>query len=146
MRYCFVLFYYFSHSNNGHLYSCRPLSQVFFSVCPHPPSHLKDHLCGKEPGLTDELASLLTELTQLNKSENSKVALRARQVLIAAHLPPYEHRHNQMESIFLSAIDMSGHDFSPENLQVRFIFIFLVYFWLFPFTFHNDSGSSSSEE
>ncbi|CAL1538931.1 unnamed protein product [Lymnaea stagnalis] len=78
---------------------------------------LIDHLCGKEPGLTDELASILAELTQLNKTENSKVALRARQVLIAAHQPPYEHRHNQIESIFLSAIDMSGHDFCPENLQ-----------------------------
>lgn len=44
-------------------------------------------------------------------------ALRARQVLIAAHQPAYELRHNQMESIFLSAIDMYGHDFHPENLQ-----------------------------
>ncbi|XP_059157454.1 acetyl-CoA carboxylase-like isoform X2 [Physella acuta] len=78
---------------------------------------LIDHLCGKEPGLTDEMASILSELTQLNKTENSKVALRARQVLIAAHQPPYEHRHNQIESIFLSAIDMSGHNFCPENLQ-----------------------------
>ncbi|KAJ8315639.1 LOW QUALITY PROTEIN: hypothetical protein KUTeg_007789 [Tegillarca granosa] len=38
-------------------------------------------------------------------------------VLIAAHQPPYELRHNQMESIFLSAIDMYGPDFCPENLQ-----------------------------
>ncbi|BFZ10005.1 hypothetical protein BsWGS_13044 [Bradybaena similaris] len=78
---------------------------------------LIDFLCDKEPGLTDEMASILSELTQLNKTENSKVALRARQVLIAAHQPPFEHRHNQIESIFLSAIDMSGHDFCPENLQ-----------------------------
>ncbi|XP_054720089.1 acetyl-CoA carboxylase-like [Uloborus diversus] len=78
---------------------------------------LIDHLCGHEPGLTDELASILSDLTTLNKSENSKVALRARQVLIAALQPPYELRHNQMESIFLSAIDMYGHDFCPENLR-----------------------------
>ncbi|XP_064618157.1 acetyl-CoA carboxylase-like isoform X2 [Liolophura sinensis] len=78
---------------------------------------LIDHLCGREPGLTDELTSILNELTSLNKSENAKVALRARQVLIAAHQPPYELRHNQMESIFLSAIDIYGHDFCPENLQ-----------------------------
>ena len=90
-------------------------------MCFHHIFLQKDHLCGKEPGLTDELASILSELTQLSKAENSKVALRARQVLIAAHLPPYEHRHNQMESIFLSAIDMSGHDFSPENLQVSLL-------------------------
>lgn len=40
----------------------------------------QDHLFGKEPGLTDELASVLSELTQLSKTENSKVALKARQV------------------------------------------------------------------
>uniref|UniRef100_T1JBH2 Uncharacterized protein n=1 Tax=Strigamia maritima TaxID=126957 RepID=T1JBH2_STRMM len=79
--------------------------------------HLIDHLCGHEPGLTDELALILNDLTLLNKVEHSKVALRARQVLIAAHQPAYELRHNQMESIFLSAIDMYGHDFCPENLQ-----------------------------
>lgn len=40
------------------------------------------------------------------------------QVLIASHLPSYELRHNQVESIFLSAIDMYGHQFCPENLKV----------------------------
>ena len=80
-------------------------------------TQLIDHLWSHEPGLTDELASILKELTMLNRSENAKVALRARQVLIAAHQPAYELRHNQMESIFLSAIDIYGHDFHPENLQ-----------------------------
>ncbi|RZF37309.1 hypothetical protein LSTR_LSTR005641 [Laodelphax striatellus] len=78
---------------------------------------LIDHLWANEPGLTDELAATLNELTSLNRSEHSRVALRARQVLIAAHQPAYELRHNQMESIFLSAVDMYGHDFHPENLQ-----------------------------
>ncbi|XP_021953724.1 acetyl-CoA carboxylase isoform X2 [Folsomia candida] len=78
---------------------------------------LVDHVWSNEAGLTDELAPILNELTTLNRSENSRVALRARQVLIAAHQPAYELRHNQMESIFLSAIDMYGHDFHPENLQ-----------------------------
>ncbi|XP_033740192.1 acetyl-CoA carboxylase-like isoform X1 [Pecten maximus] len=78
---------------------------------------LIDRLCGKEPGLTEELTNILTELTTLNQTNNAKVALRARQVLIAAHQPPYELRHNQMESIFLSAIDMYGSEFCPENLQ-----------------------------
>ncbi|XP_018332454.1 acetyl-CoA carboxylase isoform X2 [Agrilus planipennis] len=76
-----------------------------------------DHLWSKEPGLTEELATTLNELTSLNKSEHSRVALRARQILIAAHQPAYELRHNQMESIFLSAVDMYGHEFHPENLQ-----------------------------
>lgn len=39
-------------------------------------------------------------------------------MLIASHLPSYELRHNQVESIFLSAIDMYGHQFCIENLQV----------------------------
>ncbi|KAM6965705.1 acetyl-CoA carboxylase 2 [Aplochiton taeniatus] len=78
---------------------------------------LIDQLCGRDPTLADELMVILDELTQLNKTENSKVALRARQVLIASHLPSYELRHNQVESIFLSAIDMYGHQFCPENLK-----------------------------
>ncbi|GCB68953.1 hypothetical protein scyTo_0000973 [Scyliorhinus torazame] len=78
---------------------------------------LIDQLCGRDPTLTDELIAILTELTQLSKTTNAKVALRARQVLIASHLPSYELRHNQVESIFLSAIDMYGHQFCIENLQ-----------------------------
>jgi len=57
-------------------------------------------------------------MTKLSNADNSKVALRSRQVLIAAHQPPYDLRYNQVESIFLSAIDMYGHEFCPENLQV----------------------------
>lgn len=78
---------------------------------------LIDELCGPDPTLSDELTSILCELTQLSRSEHCKVALRARQVLIASHLPSYELRHNQVESIFLSAIDMYGHQFCPENLK-----------------------------
>ncbi|KAK7925056.1 hypothetical protein WMY93_007366 [Mugilogobius chulae] len=78
---------------------------------------LINQLCGPDPTLTDELMTILIELTQLSKTTNAKVALRARQVLIASHLPSYELRHNQVESIFLSAIDMYGHQFCIENLQ-----------------------------
>ncbi|KAM6297727.1 acetyl-CoA carboxylase 2 [Aegotheles albertisi] len=78
---------------------------------------LIDQLCGRDPTLTDELTAILNELTQLSKTEHSKVALRARQVLIASHMPSYELRHNQVESIFLSAIDMYGHEYCPENLK-----------------------------
>nr|XP_010961867.1 acetyl-CoA carboxylase 2 isoform X1 [Camelus bactrianus] len=78
---------------------------------------LIDELCGPDPSLSDELTSILNELTQLSKTEHCKVALRARQVLIASHLPSYELRHNQVESIFLSAIDLYGHQFCPENLK-----------------------------
>lgn len=41
---------------------------------------LQDQLCGRDPTLTDELTAILNELTQLSKTEHSKVALRARQV------------------------------------------------------------------
>lgn len=78
---------------------------------------LIDHLCGHEPGLTDELSNILNSLTALNKPENAKVALRARQVLISAHQPPYALRHNQMESIFLSAIDIYSREFEPNVLN-----------------------------
>lgn len=40
----------------------------------------QDQLCGRDPTLADELMTILNELTQLSKMENSKVALRARQV------------------------------------------------------------------
>uniref|UniRef100_A0A8B9TMZ0 Acetyl-CoA carboxylase alpha n=1 Tax=Anas platyrhynchos TaxID=8839 RepID=A0A8B9TMZ0_ANAPL len=49
---------------------------------------LIDQLCGRDPTLTDELINILTELTQLSKTTNAKVALRARQVLIASHFSP----------------------------------------------------------
>ncbi|GAB1290027.1 Acetyl-CoA carboxylase 2 [Apodemus speciosus] len=78
----------------------------------------RDELCGPDPALSDELTSILNELTQLSRSEHCKVALRSQTaVLIASHLPSYELRHNQVESIFLSAIDMYGHQFCPENLK-----------------------------
>ncbi|VEN41740.1 unnamed protein product [Callosobruchus maculatus] len=97
---------------------------------------LIDHLWGNEPGLTDELASCLTELTSLNRSEHSRVALRARQVLIAAHQPAYELRHNQMESIFLSAVDMYGHEFHPENLQKLIVSETSIFDILHDFFYH----------
>ncbi|XP_066509285.1 acetyl-CoA carboxylase-like isoform X2 [Hoplias malabaricus] len=78
---------------------------------------LTDQLCGRDPTLPDDVVVILNDFTQLSKMENSKVALCARQALIASHLPSYEVRHNQVESIFLSAIDMYGHQFCPENLR-----------------------------
>jgi acetyl-CoA carboxylase / biotin carboxylase 1 len=80
---------------------------------------LIDVLFELDPMLSDELTTLLNELTLLTQTTNSKVALKSRQVLIAFQQPPYEMRHNQMESIFLSAIDMYGHKLCQENLQVN---------------------------
>lgn len=99
---------------------------------------LIDQLCGRDPMLADELMVILDELTQLSKMENSKVALRARQVLIASHLPSYELRHNQVESIFLSAIDMYGHQFCPENLKKLILSETSIFDVLPSFFYHNN--------
>ncbi|XP_050664997.1 acetyl-CoA carboxylase isoform X2 [Leptidea sinapis] len=101
---------------------------------------LIDHLWAYEPGLTDELATTLNELTSLHRGEHSKVALRARQVLIAAHQPAYELRHNQMESIFLSAVDMYGHDFHPENLQKLILSETSIFDILHAFFYHTSAA------
>ncbi|CAG0886141.1 unnamed protein product [Darwinula stevensoni] len=60
-------------------------------------------------------------------------------VLIAAHQPPYELRHNQMESIFLSAIDIYGNDFQPENLQKLIMSETSIFDVLHDFFFHSNS-------
>ncbi|XP_004930758.2 acetyl-CoA carboxylase isoform X2 [Bombyx mori] len=101
---------------------------------------LIDHLWSNEPGLTDELAATLNELTSLHRAEHSRVALRARQVLIAAHQPAYELRHNQMESIFLSAVDMYGHDFHPENLQKLILSETSIFDILHDFFYHMNAA------
>ncbi|KAI5637061.1 acetyl-CoA carboxylase, central region domain-containing protein [Phthorimaea operculella] len=101
---------------------------------------LIDHLWSNEPGLTDELAATLNELTSLHRAEHSRVALRARQVLIAAHQPAYELRHNQMESIFLSAVDMYGHDFHPENLQKLILSETSIFDILHDFFYHTNQA------
>ncbi|CAH2295134.1 acetyl- carboxylase 2 isoform X4 [Pelobates cultripes] len=99
---------------------------------------LIDQLCGRDPTLTDELMTILNELTQLSKTEHSKVALRARQVLIASHLPSYELRHNQVESIFLSAIDLYGHQFCPDNLKKLILSETSIFDVLPNFFYHNN--------
>jgi Acetyl-CoA carboxylase, central region. len=62
------------------------------------------------------------------------------QVLIAAHQPAYELRHNQMESIFLSAVDMYGHDFHPENLQKLIMSETSIFDILHDFFFHSNKA------
>ncbi|XP_076067982.1 acetyl-CoA carboxylase isoform X2 [Oratosquilla oratoria] len=101
---------------------------------------LIEHLCGHEPGLTDDLSSILEQLTKLNNKEHSRVALRARQVLIAAHQPAYELRFNQMESIFLPAIDMYGHSFHPENLQKLILSETSIFDVLHAFFYHSNTS------
>jgi acetyl-CoA carboxylase/biotin carboxylase 1 len=93
-------------------------------------------LFSKDPTLTDELTSSLQALTKLNNPQNSKVALKARQVLIAFQQPPYEQRHNQMESMFLSAIDMYGHKLCQDSLQKLILSETSIFDVLHSFFFH----------
>ena len=58
-------------------------------------------VAGGDQSLSEDISSQLEQLALLSKQENAKVALRARQVLISAHQPPYELRHNQVNYIFL---------------------------------------------
>ena len=93
-------------------------------------------LFSKDPTLTDELRSSLQDLTKLNNPQNSKVALKSRQVLIAFQQPPYEQRHNQMESMFLSAIDMYGHKLCQDALQKLILSETSIFDVLLSFYFH----------
>jgi len=43
---------------------------------------MQDNFCSREPGLSDDVQRILQELTALHKTENAKVALRARQVSV----------------------------------------------------------------
>lgn len=42
---------------------------------------LIEHLCGHEPGVTDDLQNILEQLTKLSSMAHSRVALLARQVI-----------------------------------------------------------------
>lgn len=64
--------------------------------------------------------------------------------MIAAHQPAYELRHNQMESIFLSAVDMYGHEFHPENLQKLIVSETSIYDILHDFFYHSNKSVSSA--
>lgn len=62
--------------------------------------------------------NLLKRLASLTSSSNSSVALTARQTLIQLKLPSYERRRNNMESIFLEAMEDSfSGTYAPEKLE-----------------------------
>ena len=99
---------------------------------------LIDHLSGLKPVFTEELSATLNELTTLSRQDNAKVAVRARQVLIAAHQPSYELRHDQMKLIFMSAIDTYGVDFATDNLQKLIFSETSIFDVLQDFFYHRD--------
>ncbi|KAJ7391694.1 hypothetical protein OS493_017391 [Desmophyllum pertusum] len=99
---------------------------------------LIDQLCGRQSGLSDELNHILQELTTLNRHDNAKVALRARQALLASQQPSYELRHNQVESLFLSAIDMYGNQLASDSFQ-KLILSETAIFDILPSFFYHSS-------
>jgi len=58
--------------------------------------------------------------------------------LIAAYQPAYELRYTQMESIFMSVVDMYGHDFHPENLQRLILSETSIFDILHDFFYHSN--------
>lgn len=94
---------------------------------------LMEHLQAHEPGVTQDLAAPLGELAMLSgggsigagaaagvttaSNSNSRLAVCARQTLMAAQRPLYEQRRNEMEAILLSAVDAFGHEYRPERLH-----------------------------
>ncbi|XP_015754053.1 PREDICTED: acetyl-CoA carboxylase 1-like [Acropora digitifera] len=123
------------HFNEGNFEKCvtllrdkhksKDLSPVVHSIFSHASVARKnqltimliDQLCGRQSGMSDELNHILQELTALNRHENAKVALRARQALLASQQPSYELRHNQVESLFLSGIDAYGNQLASDSFQ-----------------------------
>lgn len=122
------------------------MQEVLNVVFSHANHHNKSELVimlinvlfSKDPTLTDELTSSLQDLTKLNNPKNAKVALKARQVLIAFQQPPYEQRHNQMESMFLSAINMYGHKMCQDSLQKLILSETSIFDVLHSFYFHTN--------
>ena len=85
------------------------------------------------------VAELEEELQTIAAMRFSSAALIARQVLITAHQPSYERRHNQIESIFLSAIDSYSNQLVfPEKLHQLVVSETAIFDVLPEFFFHQN--------
>lgn len=81
---------------------------------------LLDHLQQHEPGISEDVAddlNILAELSASTMAEHYSVAVRARQVVMAAHQPTFEIRHRQIETILWRAVNVYEYDYHPENLR-----------------------------
>ncbi|KAK4475691.1 hypothetical protein MN116_000638, partial [Schistosoma mekongi] len=98
----------------------------------------------RELCMTDNLQSCLKALTELGGSRNSKVALAARQLLISVQTPSYELRRNQVESIFLSAVDTFGQQVHPELLLQLINSETVIFDILTDFFYHSNQAVASA--
>lgn len=103
---------------------------------------LLEHLQAHEPGLTRDLAGTLSELAMLGGSAvvgNTRLAVRARQTLLAAQRPLYAQRRDEMESILLSAVDVFGHEYRPQRLH-RLVRLETAIYDVLPAFFYHANG------
>ncbi|CAH8552710.1 unnamed protein product [Schistosoma turkestanicum] len=98
----------------------------------------------RELCMTENLQYCLKALTELGGSRNSKVALAARQLLISVQTPSYELRRNQVESIFLSAVDTFGQQVHPELLLQLINSETVVFDILTDFFYHPNQAVASA--
>jgi len=89
-------------------------------------------------GLSDDITKTLENLALLSKQQNARVALRARQILIAANQPPYELRHNQVENIFLSSISSYSTEICQKILEKLIMSETLIFDVIPDFFYHSN--------
>ncbi|KAG9291426.1 hypothetical protein G9A89_021845 [Geosiphon pyriformis] len=90
---------------------------------------------------------VLKKLTELDGRSTSKIALKARELLIHCHLPSYEERMSQMEQILKAAVIEShygddGYDYRPpsyDSLKELIDTKFAVFDVLPNFFYHQDN-------
>ncbi|XP_065833896.1 acetyl-CoA carboxylase-like isoform X2 [Oscarella lobularis] len=67
-------------------------------------ARLIDKFSEQKSNLTDDVLKIFQQFTNLNNQKNAKVALKARQIMIESSQPSIEVRHNEVETLFLSAL------------------------------------------
>lgn len=79
----------------------------------------------QNPVIGKTFAPILKQLSDLDSKATSKVALKAREVLIQTALPSLEERHNQMEMILKSAVteatygEVGAQHREPDQLKLK---------------------------
>ncbi|CAL8090474.1 unnamed protein product [Calicophoron daubneyi] len=98
----------------------------------------------RELSMACDLKDSLKAITELSATGNSKVSLSARHLLISMQTPPYEVRRNQVESVFLSAVDTFGQQFHPECLSKLITAETVVFDILTDFFYHPNPTVASA--
>ncbi|KAL7669003.1 hypothetical protein ACOME3_009679 [Neoechinorhynchus agilis] len=100
---------------------------------------LINKLVSKDSTFVDEFKDLFQHFSSLNSATNSEVALRVRQLLIGLDQVPFELRYNQMESLFIEAVDMYGHEICRNVLEKMIVSEASIFELLHSFFYHSNS-------